>query len=400
MDDKFIMCPKCGNQIELTEAITHQFEEALRRDFDRALQAKDKEFDERLAEESAQLEKQAKERAEESVTVELKDLRAQLDERSQQLDAARKQELDLRKRQRELEEREKGQDLELARKLDEERQKIWQEAAAKNSEQHLLQIREKDLQMAQLREQIEELKKHADQGPQNRQGEAQELALEDTLRDVFRHDAIEPVAKGKKGADVLQRVITATGRGVGAILWESKRTRTWGGDWIAKLKDDQRAAAAELAVIVSETLPEGVKSIGYLDGIWVTDFHSFVGLAIALRQSLVEIAQARSALAGQHGKMEMLYDFLSGPQFRQRIEALVEGFKAQKEDLDNERRAMERQWAKREKQLERLVRNTAGLYGDLQGIIGGSLPPVAILELTTGEPAAKAIEESRIERAR
>jgi hypothetical protein len=398
MAEQFITCPKCNERIKLTDAITHPIEEALRqqfesqgkqreKEFERTLKSKDKELEEKLADERAQLEKKARKQAEESVAIELKDLKIQLDERARQLGAAREQELELRKRQRELEERQKNQELELARKLDEERQKIWQEAAAKNAEEHQLKVREKDLQLEQMRRQIEELQRKADQGPQQRQGEVLELELEDLLRSKFPVDQIEPVAKGKRGGDITHRVHNTNGLLAGTILWEAKRTRNWSDAWIQKLRDDQREAKADVAVIVSDMLPPDAGCISQTEGIWISDFRSAFGLALALREALLQVAHARTALAGKNEKMEILYAYLSGPQFRQRIEAIVESFATMKTDLDAERRAMERQWSKREKQIERVIQNTAGMYGDLQGV-GASLPTVKALELSPGEPTS------------
>jgi hypothetical protein len=334
-----------------------------------------------LAEAREKLEVQARKRATDSVAVELKDLRQQLADREKQVEIAQNQELELRKKQRDLEQREKNQELEMARKLDDERKKIWQEAAAKSDEQNQLKLREKDLLMEQLQKQIEVLNKKVEQGPQQRQGEVQELELEDRLRAQFPLDEIEPVAKGKKGGDVLQRVRDRLGHDAGAILWESKRTRNWSDTWIPKLKDDQRDAKADVAVIVTEVLPKDVAHSGQVDGVWVTDFQFALGLGMALREALVQVAQARNALSGRTEKMQVVYDYLSGQQFKQRVEAIVESFKSMKEDLETEKRSMERQWAKREKQIEGVIKNTAGMYGDLQGIIGASLPSVKILEL-------------------
>lgn len=321
MAEQFITCPKCNEKIKLTDAITHQIEESLRREFEsqakqrekefeRTLKSKENEFEEKFAEGRALLEKKALKQAEQSVAVELKDLKTQLDERSQQLDASRKQELDLRKRQRELEEREKNQELEMARKIDEERQKIWQEATAKNAEGHQVKLREKDLQLEQMRRQIEELQRKAEQGPQQRQGEALELELEDFLRSKFPLDQIEPVAKGKRGGDIFQRVHGTSGQLAGTILWEAKRTRNWSDSWIQKLRDDLREAKGDMGVIVSDVLPADAGCISQMEGIWITDFRSALGLALALREALLQLAQARSALAGKNEKMEFLYAYL------------------------------------------------------------------------------------------
>ena len=396
MPDQSIVCPKCGAKIELTAAITQQIEEKLQAQFDgqakqreadfkKTLAAKDKEAEEKIAEAREKLEAQAKKQAAETVAVELRDLKSQVAEQSDQLKKAQDKEIEFRKNLRELERREQNLKLEVERTLDAEREKIRKETVAKTDEDHRLKDREKDKKLEEMKEQIEDLKRKAEQGSQQAQGEVLELELEEALRGMFRYDEVEPVAKGKKGGDVVQTVKTNTGQSCGIILWESKRTKNWADGWVPKLKDDLRAAKADMAVIVTEMLPAGVKHIGQVDGVWVVDFASVAGLALALRQNLIEIAQARSALVGQKGKMEHLYNYLSGPEFRRRVEGIVEAFVNMKTDLDAERRAMEKNWAKREKQIERMMHNTAGMYGDMEGIIGAALLPVQMLELPAGD---------------
>lgn len=396
MSDQTVKCPKCGNEFPITEAFTQQIVDRLRSDFDeaarkrqreyeQALNRKDQELQTALAAERKRVEAQARAQAHDVVATELQDLREQVTERSQQVQAARQKELDLLKRQRELEEQQKNLELETARKVDAECKAIWEQAAAKSTEESQLKMREKELQLEQMRAQIDELKKKAEQGPQQRQGEVLELVLEDALRASFRLDEIEPVKKGQKGGDILQHVNGAIGGSAGTILWELKRTKTWTAGWIPKLKDDQRDAKAEIAVIVTEVLPADVKAIGNVDGVWVSDFASAMGLATSLRANLIALSDVRSALVGQQGKMELLYGYLSGPQFKHRVEGIVESFRAMKADLDAEKRAMEKHWAKREKQIEIVVKNTAGMYGDFQGIIGNALPVVQTLELPAGE---------------
>lgn len=466
MIEQSIACPHCGKKIPLTEALTHPIEEKLRKEFDfeskktereheAALEALKKEHAQDLAGERAAIEKAARKRAEDAAAQDLKDMKAQLlektglledarkteltlrkrereiaeresalklevertldkerakireeaaakaivqhkialadlqeqlSERTKQLSDAQEQELVLRKRQRELEERERSLGLELERKLDEERGKIREDALAKADEDHRLRDREKDKQLEEMRKQIEDLKRKAEQGSQQAQGEVQELELEDVLRTIFRFDEIEPVAKGVRGADVLQTVAAPSGKACGSILWESKRTKGWSDGWIQKLKDDQREAKADLGIIVSAVLPKGVGHIGCLDGVWVADFQSFIGLGMALRAGILQLSHVQNALAGKGEKMELIYRYLSGPEFRHRVEAIVETFVAMKGDLDSEKRATERTWAKREKQIERVIHNTSGMYGDLQGLIGASLSPIPSLELS---PEAK-----------
>ncbi len=393
MNEQVINCPKCGEKIPISEVLTHNIREALRKEhesevqqrqqeYERIIKAKEQEYDDRLTAERAHLLQKARQQAADSVALELTDLKNQVDERSRKLESARQQELELRQRQRDLEDREKNNALELARRVDEERLKIWQEVTAKADGENQIKLREKELQLDQMRRQIEELQRKAEQGPQPRQGEALELELEESLQAKFPLDEIAPVPKGKHGADIIQRVRGINGQTVGAITWEAKRTRSWSDGWLQKLKDDQREIKADMGVIVTDVLPGDSRGIIQLEGIWITDFRSALGLALVLREALLQVASARNALTGKNEKMEFLYSYLAGPEFKQRIEAIVESFATMKTDLDAERRAMEKHWSKREKQIERVIKNTAGLHGDLAGIVGTSLPAVQILELT------------------
>lgn len=395
MADQFITCPSCGKRIPVTEAFTRQIEARVQketeaelkrkdREHEAALAAKLKEYDEKLARERLKVEARARKKAEENLAVELKDLKEQLDDKAKKLDTAQRHELTLRRRTQELEERERHLKLEVQRTLDQERKKIQEDAVAKATEEHHLNDKQKDLQLTEMRKQIEDLKRKAEQGSQQAQGEVLEVEIEQLLRAQFRADEIEPVAKGTRGADALQRVYGPSGQRSGTILWESKRTKNWSDVWVPKLKDDQREARADIAVIVSTILPKEVKRIGYIDGIWVSDVGCVVGLATALRASLIQVAQARSALMGKAEKMDLLYNYLSGSEFRQRVEGIVESFVSMQEDLEAEKRVMERQWAKREKQIQRVVQSTTGMYGDLQGMIGAALPHIHLLELPWG----------------
>ncbi len=318
----------------------------------------------------------------EKLGIEFKDLQTQLAEQRLQLDTARQTELELRRQQRLVEERAQQLELEVARKLDEERARIADTVRAQSAEEHKLRLAEKEQLIAGMQQQIEALKQRAEQGSMQLQGEVLELELEQRLRGEFPGDGIEPVAKGVRGADVLQRVRTGGGLDCGAILWETKRTKHWTREWPGKLKEDQREARAELAVIVTRTLPEGVSAFGQHDGIWVCDFASAIPLGVALRQGLIQAAVARQAQAGRQGKMEQVYEYLSGHEFRQRIEAIVEAFVVLQSDLESERRAMEKHWAKRERGIRQVIGHTAGLYGSIQGIVGpAALPEIKSLEL-------------------
>lgn len=224
------------------------------------------------------------------------------------------------------------------------------------------------------------------------QGEVLELDLESLLKSQFPVDEIEPVPKGIKGADIVQRVHDRGGRFCGTIIWESKHTKAWNDGWLSKLKDDQREVKAEIAVLVTETMPKGIERFSQVGGVWVTSYVLSIALASVLRTSLIDLAQLKSSLVGKSEKMEVLYNYLSGSEFRQRIEAIVESFQSMKEDLEQEKRATVKMWAKREKQIERVVTNTAGMYGDMEGIIGTSLPHIRSLELTEGSVSLKTEE--------
>jgi len=396
MADPFITCPNCLSQIQLTEAFTREVREKYRREFeDRVSRSeqdfrelfknKERELQERLAKERSKLEADARMQAEAALSLEFKGLRNQLEDRSRELQDAKERELVLRKQRSELEERERNVQLEVARLLDEERKKIWETASARSADEHRLKDLEKEKQLSDMRRQIEELKRKAEQGSQQTQGEVMELELEEALRFHFPLDQIDAVAKGFRGADLLQAVHNTRGQHSGTILWESKQAKTWCENWVQKLKDDQREAKADLAVLVTSTLPKEIKRLGCVDGVFVVDLSCVIGIATALRANLIQLGDARRALVGQNDKMELVYRYLSGAEFKQRVQGIIESFLALKEDLEAEKRAMERIWAKREKQIHRAVINTTGMYGDLQGIIGASLPEIRELELPSSD---------------
>jgi len=331
------------------------------------------------------IEEKANKRAEESIRLEMEDLKARLKERDEKLEKSERQELELRKIKRGLEEEKKNIELEMMRRLDQERQKIEEKVKRESEESHKLKDLEKDKQFEDMRIQIVELKRKAEQGSQKIQGEVMEIELGKILKDEFLFDEIEPVSSGIRGADIIQTVKTQSGRICGKILWESKRTKNWSDTWIQKLKDDQREAKADIAVIVSETLPKGFHHFRQIKDIWIADLPSTLSLALALRVMLIQVAKTQELQTGKEEKMEIVYNYLIGPEFRNRVQAIAEAFITMKNDLDTERRAIENIWAKREKQISRVVSNISGMRGDLEGIVGASLPSLKILELPQGE---------------
>jgi hypothetical protein len=314
------------------------------------------------------------------VAVELEDMRRQVREKTEQITELQQTELGLRERERQLEDDKRSLELEVARKVDEERHKIEEVVSARVAEEY--QLREKDHTklIEDLREQLSIMKQKAEQGSQQMQGEVLELELEQLLKTSFPIDVIEPVPKGVPGADVLQAVTTQTGHHSGVIIWESKRTKHWSDGWVGKLKDDQRAAKADIAVLVTQALPKGVTNFGQQDGVWVTTYACALGLAAALRQGLIQLMHMKMASVSKDEKMEVVFNFLTGSEFRNRVQAIVETFIAMQADLETEKRVSVKRWAQREKQIERIIDNTAGMYGDLQGLIGTSMQSIPALE--------------------
>lgn len=226
----------------------------------------------------------------------------------------------------------------------------------------------------------EELKKKLEQGSQQTQGEVLELEIEEVLRKEFPNDEIKEVAKGVRGADIVQVVKDKMGKTCGLILWESKNAK-WSDTWLSKLKEDQRAAKADIAVLVSENLPEGIKNFSYKAGVWVSSRQTFAALASALRISLHQVFTTKQSAVGKNEKMEVLYEYLSGVEFRHRVEGIVEAFSEMQEDIEREKRWFTAKWSKQEKSLRKVMDQTHGMYGELESMMGKSLEPIKSLEL-------------------
>lgn len=400
MTAEVIKCPGCGKEIELSKAITSQLEEKLSKGYQKQIDEAVKSSEEKLKLAKSEMETKyeqklrieldramtsAKQNLAEENRQEISDLKNQLEEKAKKLSETQKIEIELRKERRELAEKQAALDLELARKLDDERLKLREAVAREAEEKHRLKEAEREKQIADMTEQIDQLKRKAEQGSEQRQGEVLELELEELLKNEFPFDDVEPVAKGVKGADVLHTVKRQSGHVCGKILWETKRTKAWSDSWIQKLKDDQREAKADIAVLVSETLPKGFRNFRQISGIWVADIPSSMSLALALRVVLNQESKARELQVGKNEKMEVVYTYLTGAEFRSRVEAVLEAFVAMKQDLEGEKRNTIKRWAAREKQIEKVIHNIAGMHGDLEGIVGSSLPAVKMLELSSEE---------------
>jgi hypothetical protein len=364
----------------LTRALRADIEQSLRQEFEQDLAIRERDMRAGFVADLDRARKEAARQAAARTAQEHAALRDQLAEQARALDEARLQELDLRRRERDLERMQQDLELTVARQLDAERRRIVEDTEVRLQEEHRLKDLEKERQLADMRRQIVDLKRRAEQGSQQLQGEAIEGELEGLLREACRMDDIQPVSPGIRGADLHHVVLDGRGMRAGAILWECKHTRNWSDTWIPKLKADLRAVHADVAVLVSAALPKSVSRVACLDGVIVTDLASVTGVAAIVRAQLLALAQARNAAVHKEARLELLHRYLTGTDFRHRVEAVVDAFHAMRQDLEQERRAAERQWAKRARQLESVTMNVAGMYGDLQGLLP-SLAPISLLEL-------------------
>ena len=407
-----IKCPSCGAVIPITETLNQQLKEKARAELQqewlqkqnalvaretalatkeagirRAETSIDKQVTELLETEKAKLSQEALKKARGEVSLEVEELRAGESEVKRLLQEAQNNEIQLRKEKRVVEAAKEAVELDVARQIDAERKSIREKALTDADADHRVKDAEKDHKLQEALRVSEDLRRKLEQGSQQVQGEVLELGLESMLRDRCPSDDIHPVPKGIHGADVLQQVRTRSGLACGLILWEAKRTKNWSKGWISKLKGDQQEAKADIAVLVTDVLPEGIDCFGQRDEVWITLPLYVPELVAAFRQILTEVAQAKRSVAGKNEMVEALYDYMTGPEFRNRVSAIVGAFKAMKEDLEEEKRVTNKRWAKREKQLDNVTKNTSGMYGDLEGLIGTSLKPIALLEFTeAGSP--------------
>ncbi|HSE91217.1 MAG TPA: DUF2130 domain-containing protein [Candidatus Binatia bacterium] len=412
MAEPTVVCPQCKTEIKLTESLAAPLLESIRRDYEQRLTQKDAEIAKRektLHEREAILQRQkesmdeqvAQKMQQEQVRIaaeeakkaklvvgnelnqkmkEINDLQDVLKQRDAKLADAQKAQADLIRKQRELDDAKRELELTVEKRVQTDLAAAREKAKKEAEDEMKLKVMEAEQTIASMQKQIEDLKRRAEQGSQQLQGEVQELEIEGLLSARFPRDTIQPVPKGEFGGDILQRIIGPLGQTCGTILWESKRTKNWSDGWLPKLREDQRAAKAEIAVILSQILPKEVETFGLVDQVWVAHPKVALPVAVALRQTLIEIAGARQASEGQQTKKEMVYQYLTGPRFRHRIQAIVEAFSSMREDLDRERKAITKQWSKREEQIDRVMQATVGMYGDLQGIAGKTLQEIEGLE--------------------
>jgi len=338
-------------------------------------------LDKKEAELRKVLEAQATKRATEAESLNRKALEEELEEKSKALQKAQAQELELQRERRKLTEEKETMALEVERKLNEGRETLRASIRKQADEENRLKFAEKEKLVADLKTQLQDAQRKAEQGSMQAQGDVLEVDFEQQLKLAFPIDKIEPVSTGVRGADVIQEVINQTGRLCGTIIYETKRTKNWSNNWPNKLQNDMRDARADLAMIVTQALPAGIEHFGEVGGVWVADYASAIPLAHALRATLREVMLVKGHKEGAKEKQALLYEYLTGNDFRQRVQAVIEAFITMKEDLEKERRAMTKYWSKRDKQLGLVMDNMSGMFGDVQALSGGAIESIASLEL-------------------
>ena len=413
MNEPSITCPQCKSEVKLTESLAaplvKQTEERYRRMMEErqkdlegerdklrareaSLQKAQEDLDatlrQRLAQERRAIADEEQKKARSSLQADLDAAKQEKDAVQTELDASRKKlldaralELQLRQERQSLKEAQDQFELDKQRAIDEAKAAIRAEAAQQAEQQASFKLMEKQKTIDDLQLKLKEAVLKAEQGSQQLQGEVMELQLEALLRTKFPRDLVEPVAKGESGGDALQRVFGASDVSCGSILWESKRTKAWSDLWLSKVREDMRTAGADVAVIVSQALPKGVDTFECIDGVWVTSFRCALPLCSSLRQALIQVHANKRALEGQQTKQERLFDYLTGTGFKNRVAAIVERFKELQDDLDKERKAITKMWAKRQQQIDGAIESTVGMFGDFQGIAGKSLQEIEGLDV-------------------
>ncbi len=376
-----IKCPNCGHQFELNESLKNEVEKELRGKMQDWQKKKEEEFEKQ----KNLLLSDAVKKAGEETAAKLRSLQEEAALKTQQLQDLQKKELDLMRDKNALEEKQKNLEIEIEKRFLEKRKEIEDSAIKREQELFDLKTKEYKLQMEQQQKLIEELRRKNEQGSMQLQGESQEILLEEILKENFPFDIIEEVGKGVEGADCMQLIRNSAGTLCGKIIYESKRTKAWSNNWLDKLKNDKRNQGADAAILVTQAFPKDMDRFGEKDGIWLCNFSEVNSVAHLLRNSIMKVYEAQKAQEGKGDKMQMLYDYLTGIEFRGQVEAIMEGFMAMKQGITKERIQMEKIWKEREKQLEKVLISTSGMYGSVKGIAGASIGDIPLLDGTDVE---------------
>ena len=411
-----IKCPSCATEFDVQDVLSADVEQKIRQQYEKQFQqninqlnAEKKKleadqlkfeetrkrendlFQERLQKEKIRLESELQQQLRKSISGdfenELKMLRQNMSDNEEKLKLARQKELEYLKKEQELKNKEQEIEIQIQKQLLTEREFLTQQIRREELDRNLVKETEYQLKLKELEKQLEdqrklaeEMKRKAEQGSMQLQGEAQELLLEEILKDHFPYDTISEVGKGVEGADCIQTVRNHIGVDCGRIIFESKRTKTFNNSWVEKLKTDMRNKQADVAILVSQVYPKDMGCFGERDGVWICSFSEVVALTHALRHTIIRIAETKKAEENKGEKMQMLYSYLTGIEFRQQIETIVEGFLSMKNSISKERVQMEKLWKEREKQLEKVLLSTSGMYGSIKGIAGASISNIPLLE--------------------
>lgn len=409
-----IKCPDCGAIIDVQDVISHQLEADFKKKFNTQLAEEKKKFEKEfeilnqqkedfakqkqrendlfkeklnstMKEKSLILEKELKQKLQEEQSEQMALIQKELSEKSEQVKELNRSKGEIEKLKREKDELKEAIEAEsqkmLNQKISEEKDKIRKAEHEKNE----MIVKELQKQLEDQRKLTEEMKRKQEQGSMQLQGEVQELAIEDWLKSNFPFDTLSEIKKGARGGDCLQVINTQSFQNCGSIYYESKRTKDYQPSWIEKFKADMRVKNATFGVLVTEALPKGVERLSQKDGIWICTFEEFKALCFVLRESVILINQAGIVQENKGEKMSLLYNFLTGSEFRMQVEAIVEGFTQMQTDLESERRAMEGIWKKREKQIQKVTLNTTHMYSAIKGIAGNAVGAIRALELPGSE---------------
>ena len=397
-----VKCPNCGFGFPIEEVMAEEYKKELRVKMQEYTQQKEEEyrkkeneftakerqqllqFEQRLTEEKKQLQAIIEQSLRKSIGSDYENqlmmLQNEKNETDEKLKAARQKELEFLQKENALKQREEELELSVQRKLQEQRNELSEQIRKQEADRFSLKDTEYQLKQKELEKQLEdqkklvdEMKRKAEQGSMQLQGEAQELILEELLRDYFPFDVISEVGKGARGADCIQTVRNTLGQECGRIIYESKRTKDFGGDWIDKLKKDMRAIGVDVAVIVSQCYPKGMDCFGEKDGVWICSFDEVKAVAYVLRDGIIKLANLAKAQDNKGDKMHLLYDYLVSNEFGEQWKAIQEGYMSMRLSIQRERDAMEKMWKAREKQLEKVLLNAAHIKGSIEGIAGSDM---------------------------
>lgn len=382
-----IVCPNCKKPIPLSQAITQEidakYELQLQEERQKSEQERKKLIEmaqKRIEEEKLKTVKEVEhtiqQKLQAEIELKMKNAENERSELMNQKKILQEEMLEMSKMMRKVQADNEQKNLELEKKLLHEQQRIRDEEQKKSDEQYRLKMLEQEKKLQDAIKANEDLRRKLEQGSQQMQGEVLELAIEGMLRQEFPFDEVSPVPKGITGADLIQTVKNQFGKTCGTIIWETKRTKAWSNEWVNKLKGDQRQMKAELAILITQVLPPTLKHFGFFDGVWVGDYDSVLGLAYALRARILEVSSLKTSLDGRKEKSDILYDYISGIEFKQRIEAIVEAFRAMQHDIETEKRWFTSKWAKEEKNIRKIIDHTMGMHGDLQSIVGKTLESI------------------------